>query len=866
MSRRLQLALGGLFFALFFIYAGASVYRTVKMEGAASVIGWRAEDRTGRVTVVNVLSDGPGSQLGTGDEVISVNGVPISKSSEITDLLKDVEPGSVYAVVIRRGGRIAEVLLRTEPFPVVWFTLLRAANVIIPALFLITGLVVFVLKPFDKHARLLALMFALFVGALFAGPVTSVSDESPWIIAVAMIVRLISIFFAAVFFHFFLVFPEPSPILKRFPRLEYYLYLPHLLTTFTYSLVADILLLFNPGLASGFTREFGPVIQAGLVLSFLYIAAGLASLLVNYRQASLAARRKMRVVVSGSIAGFLPPLLLVGVSFLLYLFGLNLSRVSQEPVQWLVLGVFFSFSLFPLSFAYAIVRHQVIPVRVIIRRGVRYLLVSKGFIIVEAVVVLGLLSFLLSGARVTAIDRAGSRADIAVTGAAALLAVFLLRTLNRQVMPRIDRLFFREAYNAQQILSDLGQAVRTAATIKQLVELVVGKIQDALHTENVLVFLRDDETGDYRCAVCPQTGDEQILLSGDSILVEHLRNPALAIDNPRSMDGLSRSECEVLADIRSVLLLPIRAKDQLLGIISLGPRLAELPFSREDRQMLMAVAWQTAFAIENAKLIREVADEERLRHEIEIAAQVQRRLFPQSPPQIPHLDLFGMCIPAQGVGGDYFDFIELSGHQTGLAVADVAGKGISAALLMSIVQASLRSKAGSVNGRLTDLVSSMNELLHRSTGPHSYASFFYAEYDHQAGHLTYVNAGHNPPILVRASAASATAQGFVERERDNMELLSSGGTVIGAFSHISYRQETIDLRSGDLLVAYTDGLTEALDPKGVEYGEANLLSVLRSAGHLSASELSDCIVASVQEWCRETPQHDDMTLVIMKVR
>ena len=179
----------------------------------------------------------------------------------------------------------------------------------------------------------------------------------------------------------------------------------------------------------------------------------------------------------------------------------------------------------------------------------------------------------------------------------------------------------------------------------------------------------------------------------------------------------------------------------------MAPGSGIFPFTREDKQLLMAVALQMAFAIQNVELVRQVAGEERLRHELELATTVQRRLFPECPPESASLDLAGVCHPAHGVGGDYYDFIQLENFKLGIAVADVAGKGISAALLMSTVQASLRSRAQSVNGNLTELVSSMNQLLHLSTDAASYATFFYAQFDEQTRMLTYVNAGHNPPIL-----------------------------------------------------------------------------------------------------------------------
>ena len=738
-------------------------------------------------------------------------------------------------------------------------------------------------------------MFGMFTGAL---PATdpNYAGESGVIIVIMLAVQLASLFLWPVFFHFFQIFPEPSPLLKRIPRLEAYLYLPQLVAILPYFGYLNIVAAFAPDEAenlhySGFTL-------ISFILAIVYITGGLLSLLINYRQAGRASKRKMRVVVAGSIAGFLPIFLMVGLAILF-----NLPR-SNPLMQWLVIIALFAFPLFPLSFAYAIIRHQVIPVRLILRRSVRYLLISRGFIIIQAVVVFAVLSFLLTGSRLAAIDSLGDRADIIVTMAATALAIAGLTFLNQRVMPIIDRRFFRESYDAQQVLSELGLEMRKVSTVEQLLERAVAKIQDALHVENVTIFIRDQDSGEYICAtsshltadgVSASRRDPTLTLSPDGALVKRMSRftHPLPVDfdryNPWTQDLLSselamndarQRENATLRIARSALLLPVATKDELLGIVSLGPRLGDLPFSRDDRHLLMAVALQMAFAIQNAELVQEIALEERLRHELAIATTVQQRLFPESPPKMASLELSGVCYPARGVGGDYYDFIPLGQGKLGIAVADVAGKGISAALLMCTVQASLRSQAQSVNGHLTELVSSMNRLLHVSTDSSSYATFFYAQFDERTGLLTYVNAGHNPPIIVRA-AKTVKVQGVgagapktlmppdvvpESNGRDEVRLLTTGGPIIGAFDDCVYEQETIQMESGDLLVAYTDGVTEARDAEDSEFGEANLHRIIDSSANIPAHELSELIVQSVREWCGDVPPHDDLTLVVMKVR
>ncbi|MFY9572857.1 MAG: SpoIIE family protein phosphatase [Blastocatellia bacterium] len=897
MRRRVQFTLGATFFALSLVYGGARFYKSFAVLGMESEPGWTASQVVGQVRIAEFRSSLAAESLRLGDEVLAVNGVPIKRPSDIAEVFHNIDPGMPYTVLVERDGTAVPVTLKSQAIPLITWVVNSVARLVIPTIFLLTGLIVFMLKPYDKQALLLALMFGMFPGAITQ---PAYSGEPVSLVAIMLAVHIASLFLWPVFFHFFQIFPEPSPLIRRVPRLEAYLYLPHLVTIFPYLGTLSVLAAVTPDDSSAFGHPALTLIC--VVVATAYITGGLLSLLVNYRQAGRASRRKMRVVVAGSIAGFLPMFVTIGLYVLF-----DLQRTNPKLGQWLGFMALFAFPLFPLSFAYAIVRHQVIPVRLILRRGVRYFLVSRGFIIVQAVVVFGILSFLLTGSRLATIDNLGGRADIVATMMATALAIAGLTYLNQRVMPVIDRRFFRESYDAQQVLSELGMEMRRVSTVQQLLERTVAKIQDALHVENVTIFLRDQATGEYCCSISSHLTDEgmstsrqdsSLTLSADGALVQRMNrfaNP-LPVDFDRyqpwtqdllstelAMNDTRQRENATLRRVRSALLLPVATKDELLGIVSLGRRLGDLPFSRDDRHLLMAVALQMAFAIQNAELVQEIAVEERLRHELAIATTVQQRLFPECPPAMDSLELSGVCFPARGVGGDYYDFIPLDDDKVGIAVADVAGKGISAALLMCTVQASLRSQAQTVNGNLIELVSSMNRLLHVSTDASSYATFFYAQYDERTGRLTYVNAGHNPPMLFRAGApvkaksagfagsdahelSRAEDQTFVEHPGTGVRLLTKGGTIIGAFSSSVYDQETIQLESGDLIVAYTDGVTEALNCDDQEFGEARLRQIIEASAQATAEELSTRIVDSVREWCGDIPPHDDLTLVVMRVR
>jgi sigma-B regulation protein RsbU (phosphoserine phosphatase) len=205
------------------------------------------------------------------------------------------------------------------------------------------------------------------------------------------------------------------------------------------------------------------------------------------------------------------------------------------------------------------------------------------------------------------------------------------------------------------------------------------------------------------------------------------------------------------------------------------------------------------------------------------------------------------------VGGDYYDFLDLGNERIGIAVADVSGKGIAAALLMSVVQASLRVIAAERDVRLSQLVERMNQFLYRSSGANKYATFFYAEIEKGGRLLRFVNAGHNPPYLARSTEAGI-----------EITELAAGGPPLGLFPKIQCEDADLEVLPGDVIIAFTDGVPEALNAEGEEFGEERLKNLLRASHNCGAEEISARISSQVRDWMGATEQHDDVTIVVMK--
>ena len=424
-----------------------------------------------------------------------------------------------------------------------------------------------------------------------------------------------------------------------------------------------------------------------------------------------------------------------------------------------------------------------------------------------------------------------------------------------------------------------------------------------------LLAQRAGSQGDYGClAAAGALETAAPVVSGDGFLINRLR--AYPLPMPFAPNDLAAfaewaaaqrpdrlDEIRALATAGVRLAVPLRTRSEILGILLLGERSFDsrlsagasakadpfahqstslgvtlsvskgqggphrFGFSAHEKQVLRACADQFALMIENARLTDRVVEQETLRRDIALASDVQRRLLPDAPPRVECADFAAVSVPARRIGGDYYDFVEMGDGRIGIALADVSGKGVAAALIMSVVQASLRIISSEGDVPPARLAARMNEFVYRSTPGNKYATFFYAQLDTERRQLRYVNAGHNAPYLLRAGRRSTA-----DSTSPELEQLSAGGTVVGMFPEMEYEEATVDLCLGDVLLAFTDGVPEAHNPANEEFGEERLQALLRQTAHLPAGEISARIAAEMNNWIRDAEQYDDLTFIVMKVR
>jgi serine phosphatase RsbU (regulator of sigma subunit)/pSer/pThr/pTyr-binding forkhead associated (FHA) protein len=350
---------------------------------------------------------------------------------------------------------------------------------------------------------------------------------------------------------------------------------------------------------------------------------------------------------------------------------------------------------------------------------------------------------------------------------------------------------------------------------------------------------RPDAVNDLENVEISRSISEQVLKQGASVLTSD------AQQDPRFQERRS----VVLGGLRSVMAVPLAVEGRISGMIYVDSPFHTNRFTERDLQLLTLIASVAAIRIENVRLLEVQQEQKRLAKELEVASEIQFRLHPATPPTIPGYDVVGVSFPCYEVGGDYYDFIEKPDGRYVIALGDVSGKGTGAALLMSSVHAAVRAHTRT---RLSasEIVSEINQYIYDNTPSNRYVTLFYSELDPRSHQLTYINGGHNSPLLVRASG--------------EVTPLDIGGFPVGITPFGDYREGWVEIEPGDVLVIYSDGVTESLNEQGEEFGEARLIEIVQKNRGRAAAGLRDRIDEALTRFVGKADSVDDLTLVILK--
>ena len=792
--------------------------------------GWlmRGKDLPG-VLITDVVPGGVTDRAGVknGDVLMAINGVQFASSSQAMGIINKISP----------GDSVLYSLVRAEHSFETYVVILKVVNIqyigvfLVGLLFLIVGYVVVLTRPEGTTQRMFG-WFALMT-MLSTGLSTLVLPTNPanqW-----MTPMILLGFFSArilgppAFVLFFLQFPVRRRILDK-PWFTIVLHLAAIVMVLPFARgIGEFLKLPQP-------------MRIGLAaLPNAFFVTGLVFFLVGYfKLRSQPIGRELRPIVLGLAV------------FILVVVYLQIIQTADEFViftkPYLLLPALVA-AVFPLSFGYSIFRYHLMDIDLVVRRSLVYAMITA----VLAAVYLGLVFGL--GRIMT--DLVG-RSESQILGLVAFLIVALaFDPIKQRVQKSIDRTFYRERSNYQRALREFSRELLVQMNLSQILESMVNRISSTMHVEAVAVIICDDREGCQSVGRNMDIADATFSRTPGGLvgLLEQRKKPVNIARTGPDAEALLLHESDRAKLERSgiVLSVPMFLQGRLIGMINVGSKLSGRMYSQDDVDLLDTVGSQAAIAIENARLHQSEIERQKIEEELSLARKIQQGLLPTELPEIPGLDVAGVSLPASTVGGDYFDFIELDRSRFLVVVADVSGKGMSAALYMSKIQGMVQLAAHLYDSPREMLVN-VNRRIYEGIERKSFITMILALFDMNRREVTVCRAGHNRALL---------------STNGSLEYLEGNGMGLGLEPGPLF-EETLQevhrpLNPGGVFFFYTDGLTETMNTSNLQLGEEAVREVLLKRRHLSAEQIQHSLMTVAEEFRGSAQQHDDLTLVVVKV-
>jgi sigma-B regulation protein RsbU (phosphoserine phosphatase) len=416
-----------------------------------------------------------------------------------------------------------------------------------------------------------------------------------------------------------------------------------------------------------------------------------------------------------------------------------------------------------------------------------------------------------------------------------------------------DFMKIKSDYKSMAVLNEVSKALVLHQPLHDLLERIMDLISEYLPMDRGVLMLKEGNPPQMIAKV-PRINNKNLLrqkiLVSQSIINLVLDNHSSVLTaDAQTDDRLRMKDSIIRSNIHSAMCVPLWNNREIIGVIY-ADRISLLEqFTEDDLRMMTLLSNLAAVKIENAMAVEKAIEVEKFQKELALAAQIQKDFLPKKNPVCDRLDIAWMFIPCNQVGGDYYDFISIDPCRLALIVADVSGKGISAALLMASLRAALIAEVGP-QFRLETVAAKLNDFVHSSSAPNRFISCFICDLDMTTGQLRYVNAGHNPPIIF-------SKDGQVRR-------LDPTGFCLGMFPAVSYDIAEVTVEKGETIVLYTDGITDTRDNTNQDFGENRLIGLLKKNAKKPAAEIVSKVNTELSAFSSEVDPFDDMTLIVLK--
>lgn len=812
-----------------FLIQGAFFVNMIQWRQAPDV-GWIPIKELGPDVIGNTSQLGENAGLQLMDRIVSLNGRSVATFAELNQVI-DFEVGHINEYVLDREGQKISIQVKTAPLGIKRVIFQSGFIWTVGIIFLGIGILVFLMKPYHAESWAFLLMTSV-LGIMLTYSAPSFFHSPEFLNNVLLFSHPL---LPSTILHLTFLFPQKKTFFEGRKRYIYLLY--------TFSIVFGIVSRLS---APRFALLPGPLINIDLAYLFASLLIFLGATVHGYlKSSSIAVRLQSIVIFTGITLSLFVPVMdtLVNLVFKITLF--------PNPTLFYL----FFLTFFPLSIGYAIVRHDLFEFDVIVRRTYGYILSTATIICSYGVIV-----SLLNLASQTAEFAKSPMFPILFS----LVVVFTFRPVHERIQGFVDRFFYRQTYDYRQTIKSISEKMIRILDPEQIYRTLIGSVVQEMALENGSLLLPNPDHGSFRVQVVEgvepeglmekklQDEDELtgILKERNDVLLKH--QVELHPDFEEKRDELENS----FHHIESELMLPLKYQDEVRGIISFGRKKSGKMFTPEDLDLLKTITNQSAVALENAKLFEENLEKTRMEEELKIAHDIQISMLPEESPEIEGYSIAASSYPAREVGGDFYDFIEMGqedDRKLGIIVGDVSGKAVSGALVMAASRSIFRVLADP-DVPTGEMVLQGNKRLKHDVKKGMFVALVYAMLDPRENKLTIVNAGQTQPIVCSCDTNKPC---YIDTEGDRFPL--------GIIEECDYQETVVSLKTGDTVVFYTDGIVEAMNEAGDMYGFDRFQEIIEANKSLEADAFLRNLMADVTHFVGDAEQHDDLTIVVLKM-
>ena len=796
--------------------------------------GWITMEESGPNVVAEVFLRGEQAGMRNGDIITAINDQKYTTFDELYLKVRNTAIGAKNVYTIDRNSEPITLSITNDRVGLANVLKRCGALFFIGLIYVVIGVLVFLMKPRAVESCIFFLMSSI-IGIKLSYAARVDLFQPFWLFDFRL---LIDCLLPAPLIHFAFVFPKKRSVLIRH---RFLWIVPYLLSFILFGFYQ---------LLTNHVWDRVPLLN---LLTLLYILLGILVFLFLtlwniFKPSSVIVRLQAQVIFIGILIAFLVPV----IDGFLRAYG-NISFFPDPTINFAIF-----LSIFPISIGYTIVKHDLFAIDVIVRRTYGYLL-STSLLVVAYSLIVSLTNIIFQSSKV-------SQSPV-FSIIFALGAFFFLKPLHERIQKIVDHLFYRQKYDYRKTIKRISETMIRMLDPDQIHHTLVGSVVREMALENGLLLLPNSAGENGMFTVQAVDGDiasavpKKNLSKEDNLPKILGKKKNALLKHQVEMNPVYQDRKENLIhsfeSFESELMLPLFYQDDMRGIISLGRKKSGKMFTPEDLDLLKTITNQSAVALENARLFQENIEKTRMEEELKIAHDIQASMLPEQPPQSDWLTIAASSFSAREVGGDFFDFVEMENDgnkQIGILVGDVSGKAVSGALVMAAARSIFRVLSD-IQTTVCDRVIAGNKRLKRDIKSGMFVALVYVVFLPKEKKMTLVNAGQTEPILCRSGSADPQ---LIDTAGDRFPL--------GILDECDYKETTFSLRAGDTIVLYTDGIVEAMNEENEMYGFDRFMEVIGAHHAQEADALLNTLMGDVTSFVGNAEQHDDLTIVIVKIK